>query len=53
MVTKVELKEFTEIKKCKKFINDFIKDKNPIKIEIFPIIKKDIMNYFTLIEYED
>jgi len=50
----VELRIFTDLKKCQNFINNFCEQKKVLRKEITPIISSDSRGivYFVFIEYE-
>ena len=53
MKTKIELKEFFDIKKCRDFVNEFSEKKNVIKREITPLVSGELVEYFVCLEYQE
>lgn len=53
MISKVELKNFLNLKACQDFVNKFCKDKKVLKKNVTPLANvgpKDII-YFVYLEY--
>lgn len=51
MQTKVELKEFFNLRECRDFVNRFSKNKEVVNKRITPIVDNDVMRYFVFLEY--
>ena len=49
---KVEINMFSGLSKCRKFVDNFIKDKDIINIKIIPLQGEKGMAYFACMSYK-